>query len=111
MNTAVAPLYSSFAPAVLRAIHAAIAGAHHKGRPIAMCGEMAGDPRATPLLLGLELDEFSMRPASLPAVKQMVRACSQARARDIVSQVYRLSTAEEVVHALEGNVAELLSTR
>ncbi len=72
-NERVAYLASSFHPAVLRLIARTIEKAHEKGRWVGLCGEMAGDPLATPLLLGLGLDEFSMAPSSIPVVKELIR--------------------------------------
>ena len=70
----VADLYDPLHPAVLQLIYTAISGAQAAGVPIALCGEMAGDPRYTSLLLGFGLREFSMRPSGLPRVKQRIRA-------------------------------------
>ena len=86
----VADLYDPLHPAVLQLIYTAISGAHAAGVPIALCGEMAGDPRYTSLLLGLGLRDFSMRPNGLPRVKQRVRAVDieavTRRAQLILSQ-------------------------
>jgi phosphotransferase system enzyme I (PtsI) len=60
-------------PAVLRFLKQSIDAAHNRGIKAAMCGELAGDPSVTPLLLGLGLDEFSMAAASIPSVKHIVR--------------------------------------
>ena len=70
----VADLYDPLHPAVLHLIHHAIQGANTAGVPIGLCGEMAGDPRYTALLLGLGLRDFSMRAGGLARVKQRVRA-------------------------------------
>lgn len=111
MNSAVAPLYTSFAPAVLRAIERAVAGAHERGRAIGICGEMAGDPRATALLLGLGLDELSMNAPSLLDVKRVVRACSIDRAREIARQALALNSGEEVERLLVTSTNELVGAR
>jgi phosphotransferase system enzyme I (PtsI) len=65
-------LYDPLHPAVLRLIRMTIAAGEHAGVPVAMCGEMAGDPRYTRLLLGLGLSEFSMHPASVLEVKRII---------------------------------------
>lgn len=73
VDDAVNYLYDPLHPAVLRLIKHSIDAAGRAGIPISMCGEMAGDPRYTRLLLGLGLREFSMQPGSLPEIKQIVR--------------------------------------
>jgi phosphotransferase system enzyme I (PtsI) len=65
-------LYDPLHPAVLRLIRMTIEAGEHAGVPVAMCGEMAGDPRYTRLLLGLGLTEFSMHPASVLEVKRII---------------------------------------
>jgi phosphotransferase system enzyme I (PtsI) len=68
----VASLYDPFHPAVLRLISMAIRAGRRAGKPVSVCGEMAGDHTATRLLLGMGLDTFSMHPASLLRVKRQV---------------------------------------
>jgi len=77
----VAELYDPLHPAVLRLVQFATEAALRMRRPVSVCGEMAGDARLTPLLLGLGLRSFSMNAASVPPVKQAVRA---ARIEDCV---------------------------
>jgi phosphoenolpyruvate-protein phosphotransferase len=72
----VAPLYDPLHPAVLRLIQFAVEAAIRRRIPVCVCGEMAGDPRLTPLLLGLGLRTFSMAAAAVPLVKQAVRGTS-----------------------------------
>ena len=62
-----------------------------------MCGELAGEPLAVPLLLGLGLDEFSMAPAMIPIVKQAIRKCTRADCELIAAQALSLSITAEVV--------------
>ena len=74
MNEKVSSYYDPFHPAVLRLIKLIVEGGHKAGIPVGMCGEMAGDPAATEVLLGLGLDELSMSAGSLLKVKQVVRS-------------------------------------
>jgi phosphoenolpyruvate-protein phosphotransferase (PTS system enzyme I) len=86
----VAYLYDPLHPAVLRLIQFAIEAAHRGRIPISVCGEIAGDPRFTALLLGLGIRELSMAPASIPRVKQRIRSidtvAASRRARAIMDQ-------------------------
>nr|WP_184435212.1 phosphoenolpyruvate--protein phosphotransferase [Roseospira goensis] len=79
-DEAVAHLYEPLHPAVLRLIHFATGAAQAAGIPVSVCGEMAGDPRLTPLLFGLGVRELSMASFAIPAVKQRVRRITQPAA-------------------------------
>ena len=72
-NPRVAALSDPFHPAVLELIQRVVNAAHAKGKWVGVCGEMAGDPRAVPLLVGLGVDELSMSAPSIPKVKQIIR--------------------------------------
>ncbi|MCI4439731.1 phosphoenolpyruvate--protein phosphotransferase [Tibeticola sp.] len=78
----VAHLYDPLHPAVLRLIAATLDAGTRHGKPVSLCGEMAGDPALTRLLLGLGLRSFSMHPAQILAVKQEVLRADAARLRD-----------------------------
>ncbi len=95
-NEKVAYLYEPAHPAVLRMIKKVIDDGHNAGIWVGMCGEMAGDPCFSLLLLGLGLDEFSMPPAVVPQIKQVVRTFSFADAQNIAIGAMKLSTAKEV---------------
>jgi phosphotransferase system enzyme I (PtsP) len=81
-NARVAGLYDALHPAVLRAIYQVIESGHRQGKPVGVCGEMAGDPVAAIVLLGMGVDHMSMSVASLPRVKWAIRniGCDQAKA-------------------------------
>jgi phosphocarrier protein FPr len=100
-NAHVAGLASAFQPAVLRVIRDAAKVAHERGIWIGMCGEMAGNPLATPVLLGIGLDELSMSAPSIPAVKQAIRALTMADARRIADEVLAADSAEAVLSLLK----------
>lgn len=89
-NTRVAAIYDSYHPAVLRALMLTIAGAHHQHKPVSVCGELAGDPAAALLLLGMGVDSLSMSVAALPRVKWVIRRFTRARAQEILSEVLAL---------------------
>jgi phosphoenolpyruvate-protein kinase (PTS system EI component) len=81
---------------VLRLIKGIIAAGHAAGIPVAMCGEMAGEVRAIPLLLGLGLDELSMSAPAVPLVKQVIRSLSWRDARQMANHALGLNTAGEI---------------
>jgi phosphoenolpyruvate-protein kinase (PTS system EI component) len=95
-NNAVAALAESFSPAILRLVQEVVRAAHRHGKRVGMCGELAAEPLAIPILLGLGLDEFSMNPPAIPFVKQIIRSISMATAREIASASLQLEDAQEV---------------
>lgn len=100
-NERVAHLGSSFDPAVLKLIHMTIDAAHAKNKWVGMCGEFAGQPLAVPLLLGLGLDEFSMAPAAVPGIKELIRRLSVADCKIVAKKALGMGTADEVQAYLE----------
>lgn len=95
-NERIAYLYEPFHPAVLRLLKLVIDSAHDNGIPVAMCGEMAGDPAATVLLLGLGLDEYSMSAGAIPEVKRIIRDTSIREAEEIVGTAMEMRSFKEV---------------
>ncbi|MDR3200574.1 MAG: phosphoenolpyruvate--protein phosphotransferase [Spirochaetales bacterium] len=95
-NQRVAYLYDSFHPAVLRFIKMTIVNAHAAGIQVCLCGEMAGDPLATLLLLGLGLDEFSMNSSSIPEVKKIIRSVSFAEAEEFADEIMQMRSGREI---------------
>lgn len=100
-NPEVAYRADPFAPAILRLLKMTIDAAHRHGRWAGLCGEMAGNPLAAPLLLGLGLDEFSMTPRAIPEIKATLRRFSLDEARAIARQALSLDTAAAVRNALD----------
>jgi len=86
-NDRVAPLFRELHPAVLDLVARAIRAAHARGIPVSVCGEIASDPRVTPLLVGLGVDSLSMSPAYLSIVKQVLRTFTLAEARALAEAV------------------------
>jgi len=95
-NADLAPLASGFQPAVLRLVHDVIAAAHASGKWVGLCGELAGEPLAIPILLGLGLDEFSMNPPAIPLAKQVIRALTLDEARDLARAALELHSSDAV---------------
>jgi len=96
VNTKVADMYQPLHPAVLRMVRDVVHAGRQAGISVAMCGEMAGDPLYIPVLLGLEVEEFSMNAMAIPVVKRVIRMTSLAKAKEIARQALLLHTVEEV---------------
>ncbi len=106
-NSRVAHLASPFNPAVLALIKQTIDSAHREEKWVGLCGELAGEPLAAPILLGLGLDEFSMSPARIPIIKQVLRKLELAACQDLAEKVLELTTAEDVREASEAFLKNL----
>jgi len=100
-NSKVAHLYQPTNPAVLRLLSEVIQTAKQFGKPVSICGELAGDSRYTLLLLGLGLQELSMNAIFIPKVKQIIRSISCSQARELISPILDFDTSEEIEKALQ----------
>ena len=94
-NEQVANLFRPFHPAILRLVSRVISVGDRFGLPVSLCGEMAADPLAVPVLVGLGLKEFSMHPPALPVVRSLVRALSFREARRIAHKALEMATAKK----------------
>lgn len=106
-NENVAYLYKSFHPGVLRLIKTVIDNAHNAGIPVSMCGEMAGDPLASVVLLGMGLDIFSMSSIVLSSVKEIIRSVRLDEAEELVKKIMGMSSSLEI----EDYVSEWMNER
>ena len=96
MNEAIGSLYQPLHPGVLRLIKHVIDASHEQGKFTGMCGELASDPVATMILLGLGLDEFSMTASSIPLIKNILRSVSKAECEEVANKALTMDTAEEI---------------
>jgi phosphotransferase system enzyme I (PtsI) len=94
-------LYDPLHPAVLRLIYTTLRAGMKAGVPVSMCGEMAGDPRYTRLLVGLGLQELSMHPSSLPEVKQVINNSDYGRLTKLARRAVYACNSEEVAILME----------
>jgi phosphotransferase system enzyme I (PtsI) len=106
MNEKVAYLYDHFHPAVLRSIQNLIRAAHAEGKWVGMCGGMAGDPMAAPILIGCGLDEWSMEPSALNSVKAVISKLNKADCVELMTQLQYATTAQEVRTRLESFIQQ-----
>jgi phosphoenolpyruvate-protein phosphotransferase (PTS system enzyme I) len=97
MNERISYLYQPFNPAILRLVKNVIDAAHKNGKWTGMCGEMAGDELAIPILLGLGLDEFSMSASSILKARTQISMLSKMEMESHIDAILSLSTSEEVV--------------
>lgn len=108
MNEKVAYLYDPLNPAILRLIDSVIKAGHEQGKMVGMCGEMAGEPLAAPLLMAMGLDEFSMSASSIPQVKAMIRSLSSAGCRELWAQARQMVAGDQIRRFLEKELKDLL---
>ena len=95
-NSRVAGLYDSLHPAVIQAVRDVVREGKRMRKPVGLCGEMAGDPAAAILLLGMAIDHLSMAASSLPRVKCVIRSFTQKRARHLLDKARKLDDAKSV---------------
>ena len=95
-NARVSLLYDGLHPAVLLAVHQVIQGAHRCGKPVGVCGEMAGDPAAVILLLGMEIDTLSVPAPSLLRIKWVIRNFTRRQAAELLDTALEMSDSVEV---------------
>ncbi len=100
-NEKVAYLFDPLHPAVLRLIHNVVVAAGRQGIPVTVCGEMAGDPWFSALLLGLGVDGLSMSPMAIPAVKRAIRSITMEEAKVLAGAVLSLRSCEEIRNHLQ----------
>jgi len=103
-NEKVAYLYDPLHPAVLRIIQSVILNAHREGILVSMCGEMAGDPLCTLILLGMEIDELSMNAVAIPTIKKIIRSVKMEEAAEVAYKVMTLSTSNEIKAYVTGKM-------
>lgn len=100
MNERVSYLYQPYSPAILRLVKMVIDAAHKEGKWAGMCGEMAGDETAIPLLLGLGLDEFSMSATSILRARSQIARLSKKDMEKLTEKALQMRTTEEVIEAV-----------
>jgi phosphoenolpyruvate-protein phosphotransferase (PTS system enzyme I) len=105
MNQQVSYLYQPYSPSILRLVKMVIDAAHKEGKWAGMCGEMAGDETAIPLLLGLGLDEFSMSATSILKARSLIRNLSKSEMEELAAKVLEMGTTEEVVEAVNAAIS------
>ncbi|BET97368.1 phosphoenolpyruvate-protein phosphotransferase PtsI [Xenorhabdus taiwanensis] len=100
-NELISHLYNPMSPAVLSLIKQVIDASHAEGKWTGMCGELAGDERATLLLLGMGLDEFSMSAISIPRIKKIIRNTNYDDAKALAEQALTQPTAKELMDLVD----------
>lgn len=96
VNERVSYLYDPFHPSVLRLIKETVDAGKSAGIPVSVCGEMAGDPFAAALLIGIGVDELSMSTSLIPMIKEMIRSVSYEELKEIANKALSLESGEEI---------------
>jgi phosphotransferase system enzyme I (PtsI) len=110
LNEHVAALYQPFHPAVLRLIRGVCDAAGRCGKRVGVCGEMAADPLAAPLFVGMGMGELSMAPQSIPAIKSVIRRLRKDEAAKLTAELLALDSAGEIVAKLRQYLDDLAHT-
>ncbi|HDR1022617.1 TPA: phosphoenolpyruvate-protein phosphotransferase PtsI [Pasteurella multocida] len=105
-NELISHLYNPMSPSVLGLIKQVIDASHAEGKWTGMCGELAGDEKATILLLGMGLDEFSMSAISVPRIKKLIRNVNYEDAKELATKALEKPTAAEIEQLVEDFLAE-----
>jgi phosphotransferase system enzyme I (PtsI) len=100
VNENVVNLYDPLHPAILRFVKQIVDEGHKAGIDVGMCGEMAGDPYYTPILLGLGLDELSVSPVKIPTIKRVIRSVSFADVQKAADEILKCGDKESIVKIL-----------
>ncbi|HTQ39863.1 MAG TPA: phosphoenolpyruvate--protein phosphotransferase [Pirellulales bacterium] len=106
-NPRVSHLCQPLSPAVLHVLANTIAACNRAHKPVTLCGEMAGRPRAVVLLFGMGLRSFSMSPAFIPTIKELISNLTQTKAERILQRALKLKTTAQVIRYMEEKIAEL----
>ncbi|MDF2859207.1 MAG: phosphoenolpyruvate-protein phosphotransferase, partial [Neobacillus sp.] len=101
MNQRVSYLYQPYSPSILRLVKMVIDAAHAEGKWAGMCGEMAGDETAIPLLLGLGLDEFSMSASSILKARSQIKKLKKSDMEKLAEKVLTMQTTSQVIEAVK----------
>ncbi len=109
VNEQVSNLYEPLHPAVLRLIRNVVEAAHNAKIPVSMCGEMAGDPMLTPILVGMGLDELSMSSVSIPEIKKIIRSLKMDYAKKLAAGLFELTLSDDIREYLGKHKIHLLS--
>lgn len=106
-NPRVAYLYQELHPAVLRTVKRVIDAAHAEGKWVGMCGEMAGNPLAAPLLMGMGLDEFSMNSNRILQIRSLIKKMNTRQLQPLVHRALNAQSAPEVAELIRTALPEL----
>jgi len=105
-NSKISYLYDPYHPAVLRLIHNVVQSAHKYKKPVHICGELAAEPMATILFIGMEVDELSMSAIAIPEIKKIIRSIKFSDAKNIVNKVLKFETSQDVKQTLHNFISE-----
>lgn len=108
VNEHVAFMYEPYHPAVIRMIQQSVNAARDAGIGVSLCGEMAGDPFCTSILLGAGIAELSMNTGGIPIMKEIIRSISMKEAEEDLKKILELTTAKEVRSFIEKKIRSLL---
>jgi phosphotransferase system enzyme I (PtsI) len=107
-NQAVANYYDAFSPAVLRLVKMVIDNGHKNNIRVSVCGEMAGEPNISILLIGMGIDELSVNPASILKIKKVIRNIRFQDALEIADKALKMTKSSEIKAYIAGRLNEMI---
>ena len=110
-NDLVSNLYQEFNPVVIRTIQHIVKETKKNHKSVSVCGEMAADTLAIPLLIGLGLDSLSISPSTILYAKRIIRSCDYKKTKELAEECLTLRTQEEIISKLENFFTENNITR
>jgi phosphoenolpyruvate-protein phosphotransferase (PTS system enzyme I) len=106
-NPKVSALCEPLSPAVIRVLAEVIAACRGAAKPVTLCGEMAADPRACILLFGMGLRSFSMSPAFVPVIKELLRSLTVLKTQEILKRALFMRTTGQIIRFMEEQLEEI----
>jgi phosphotransferase system enzyme I (PtsI) len=110
-NELISDMFNEFHPAVIKSLKLIVEAAHKNKIKVSICGEMASNPEATPVLIGLDMDELSVNPSVYPEIKRAMRLTKYSEAKELVSRILNLSTLKEITEEIQKFYSEQIKSK
>jgi phosphotransferase system enzyme I (PtsI) len=110
-NELISGMFNEFHPAVIKSLKYIVEAAHKNKIKVSICGEMASNPEAVPVLVGLDMDELSVNPSVYPTIKRALRFIKYSDAKELVSKILNYSTTDEIINEVKKFYSEQVKSK